>query len=72
MFLHFLEKTVTEEQIEEVALLSKILEVEEHYLSDTLQQQFHALVPHPEMTKPHDCAKTYSYIKGSLQNGHFS
>ena len=60
-------KSITEEQLMEVANVSAVTEAEEDYLELNFRQQCQAIIPNPQDICPCDCAKMYLLLKRNLQ-----
>ena len=58
---------VSEEQLEEVAKYSEVLETGSDFLKEDLRTACENLIPFPERTEPGECMDAFVYLKNNFQ-----
>ena len=54
---------VTEEQLQEAATQSGVLDIQEDFLEPHFRNQCERLIPDYNTTKPHECKDAYLYLR---------
>lgn len=54
---------ITEEQLQEAAIESGVLQMPEDYLNPNFREQCERLIPDHDTIKPHECRDAYMYLK---------
>ena len=57
---------VTDDQLEEVAECSGVLDVEDNYLEPAFQMECQRLIPDVEAIEAKDCRNAYLYLKDNF------
>jgi hypothetical protein len=54
---------VTGEQLEEVAQVSGVMDVEDDFLSPNFRAECERIIPYPKEVEPNECKEAFIYLK---------